>query len=160
MQAYTAKHKVVCFTVSLVLLAIGTLCCQWIWSADLQLRFPEFGEMVKSMSTMSYLWLVVGLVILQEMIMLFFRYCLGRQGKKDRLYIVWKSRKFGLHHLHWGLAVTLIGLIGQLTESNTNMLIVAIGVSFVLSDFLHHRVLETLHGDHEGDGPLRNPFRR
>ncbi len=160
MQSYTAKHKAVCLVVSLALLIIGSVCCQWLWSVDLQLRFSKFGEMVKSMSAVSYLWLVVGLVIFQEMIMLFCRYCLGWQGKKERLYILWKSRKFGLHHLHWGIMIMSVGLIGQLTETNTNMLIVAVGISFVLSDLVHHKVLEVFHGDHEGDGSLRNPFRR
>ena len=167
MQIYTAKHKITALLISIALLVISVICCSWLWVDGFynlikacQLRISDFLEMTTSIITMQYLWFILGMVFLQEMTMIFGRYVLGKQGKKERLYIRWHGKDFGLHHLHWGIMITIIGITGQLTATNTNLLLIAVGISCILSDLVHHKVLEILHGDHEGDGQLRRPFKK
>lgn len=163
MQTYTVGQKSKAWLASIVLTLLGLALCLWLYRHGLSaitLGFTDLITMIKAMRGTDYLWFIGGLVILQEMTMVFCRYVLGRQGKKDRIYVEWKEHRFGMHHLHWGMIIALIGVIGQLTNISTNMLLIAVGLSCVLSNLMHHKVLEILHGDHEGDGPLRNPFSR
>jgi len=165
MIVYTLKHRLTALAVSVVLLTAGVAASYWLWLDHwcnpviaAQLHFDQFGQMARSMTASSYICLIIGLIFIQEMSMIFCRYCLGRQGKKERLYIQWRNHRFGVHHLHWGLVIVAIGIIGELTNTHSNLLLIAIGVSSILTDLLHHQVLELLHGDQEGDGPPRNPF--
>ena len=132
----------------------------WIMEVDLSVQWDAFVSMLEKTVEMQFLLFIVSLVILQEISMILGRYVASKQGKKERIYVYWKGRKIGLHHMHWGIIIILVGLLGELSQMNTNLLLIAVGISCILSDFVHHKLLEILHGDDEGDGCLRNPFKK
>ncbi len=148
--------------ITLALMPFGIGLSYWLWQNLInicQLRFTSLFEIIKSMTIIDYLLLIIGLTIIQEAGMIFWRYYLGIRGKEQRFYVLWKDKKFQVHHLHWGCTIIFMGFFGQLTKINTNMLLIAIGFSFIFCDLIHHAWLKIFHGDLEGDGPFQNPFK-
>lgn len=165
MQKYSSRVTITGLIVSLILAGFGAFICHRLWSINgnslttaFQLRIESVVNMTFTILSQRYIYIILGFTVLQEATMIFSRYVLGKQGKKERLHIKHKGKRHGMHLLHWGIAICAIGVIGQMTNTSMNILLICIGVSCILSDFLHHFVLKQLHGDHEGDGNLINPF--
>ena len=159
MARYDDEQKKTAFVTSFMLVIVGCALCYWLYLNDwynlkqsFRLEFVNIDKLIKTTSQPAYGCFLLGLIVLQEASMLICRYLLELQGKKCRLYLSGKHGKIGLHHYHWGIGILVFGIIA------TNPLLLAVGISSIVSDLLHHQILRLFHGDPDGDGPLRNIF--
>lgn len=153
------RIKIIFLITTVFLLILAIPCFNWlivnIINNQSNWNINNFKTILNTLIVKDYLLLIIGLTIIQEAGMIFCRYVLGLRGKKERMYLLWKNKKVGLHHFHWGLFIVICCAIAEITETSVNLLMIAVGLSFMISDVCHHMLLTWLHGDDEGDGPLR-----
>ncbi len=164
-QAKPSKGLFLLITSALLLLSLHWM--SWLWVNDWEnsreisnLSFEQLANFFQTMTTVEFFWFLLGTIVFQEATMLLFRYVFGKQGKNERLYIVHKGRRMGIHHAHWGVLMVIVGFFAEVTNWQLDRLLIAVGLSCILGDLLHHHYLKLFHGDMEGDGPFRNPFRK